>query len=355
MEVPIKELYHKLLNQKIEHIKDLDNLFDPSDYLVSPFNSTDKFMENKYFLTIQQETYFKEIVKKLKDENTRFIALTGSAGTGKTLLTYHIAKRARSQGIKVLILHCGSLNNGHCILKEQYGWSIYNPKNAPALTNFDIVIIDETQRIYPYQFEKYIRLIQENGIKCIFSFDANQYLRDAERSNAITESIEKDLSCKPYVLTSKIRTNKEIADFIRSLFNNKRNFTGSSYSNIWFSYYRNHISAKSLLDRLANDGWKTPQYTPGTISTFHYEKYSSHDKDSAHSVIGQEFDKVAVVLDDQFAYAEDGMLYADNTYYSQRQMLYQIITRTRKQLYVIIINNPIILNRVIDIINNSDK
>ena len=268
------------------------------------------------------------------------------------MLTYHIAKQVIGKGAKVLILHCGPLNEDHDILRKQYGWEIHMPKYTPDITNFDIVIIDETQRLYPYQLQQFVKIIQQKELKCIFAFDANQYLRDAERGNDIKHKIEEDLLCKPYNLTDKIRTNKEIAYFIKQLFNLNKKIPGVSYSNIEFSYCKNAVSAKCVLDKLSNEGWKTPNYTPGLHSTFHYEKYSSPDKDSAHSVVGQEFDKVAVILDDYFRYDENGNLYADNAYYSQRQMLYQIITRTRKQLYIVIVNNPNMLNRIIDILNH---
>ncbi len=64
-EVPVIELYKKLSQQQTEHIKDLDQRFNPSDYLVSPFNSTEKFMGDKYFLTVQQENINNDILKKL--------------------------------------------------------------------------------------------------------------------------------------------------------------------------------------------------------------------------------------------------------------------------------------------------
>lgn len=51
-EVCIAELHQKLYHQQTVRVKDIDILFNPSDYLVSPFNSTDKFMEDKYFLTV---------------------------------------------------------------------------------------------------------------------------------------------------------------------------------------------------------------------------------------------------------------------------------------------------------------
>lgn len=348
-EVCITELYQKLHHQQTVSIKDIDILFNPSDYLVSPFNSTDKFMDDKYFLTVQQENIYKDIISKLKGDGSRFLALTGSAGTGKTLLTYHIAKYAMLEGARVLILHCGSLNRGHYILKQQYGWEIHMPKDAPDLEDYNTIIIDEAQRIYPYQFKEYVKKVRNKKLKCIFSFDANQYLRDSERSNAITQKIEEELQCKPYRLTDKIRTNKEIAFFIKQLFNLKKNIPGMSYSNIEFSYCNDANTGKALLNKLSNEGWKTPNYTPGIHSTFSYEKYLSSYSDSAHSVVGQEFDKVVVVLDDSFKYNTNGELCANNAYYSQRQMLYQIITRTRKQLYLIIINNSMMLNRIIEI------
>ena len=104
-------------------------------------------MAEGYFLTVQQEQIYNEIRTKLSDATTKFIALTGSAGTGKTLLTYHIAKESIRKGEKVLILHCAPLNSGHKILMEEYGWSIHMPKYAPNTTDFDLIIIDDINLI----------------------------------------------------------------------------------------------------------------------------------------------------------------------------------------------------------------
>ena len=112
-----------------------------------------------------------------------------------------------------------------------------------------------------------------------------------------------------------------------------------------------NLLTKSLLQELSKKNWKVPNYTPGTRSTFHYEAYLSGDTECAHSVVGQEFDNVVIVIDDSFKYNSQGDLIADNTYYSQRQMLYQIITRTRKKLHIVIIDNEVMLDRCIDILN----
>lgn len=350
-EITFNELCNILMSQEVVTFNNIDDLFNPSDYLVSPFNSPEKFMSEGYFLTVQQEQIYKEIQTKLSDTVTNFIALTGGAGTGKTLLTYHIAKETIQRGKKVLILHCVPLNSGHQILMDEYNWSIYMPKYAPNTIDFDLIIIDEAQRMYPYQFDKYIREVRTLNKKCIFSYDEKQYLRDNEKQYHTKERIEKELLCTPYKLTDKIRTNKEIAYFIRQLFNIKKNIPNIDYTNIELTYCKDCYSAKLLLQELLERGWKTPNYTPGTRSFFHYEAYLSNDTESAHSVVGQEFNNVVVVIDESFKYNSQGDLIADNTYYSQRQMLYQIITRTRKKLHIVIINNEVMLNRCIDILS----
>ena len=344
-EITFNELCNILMSQEVVTFNNIDDLFNPSDYLVSPFNSPEKFMSEGYFLTVQQEQIYKEIQTKLSDTATNFIALTGGAGTGKTLLTYHIAKETIQRGKKVLILHCAPLNSGHQILMDEYNWSIYMPKYAPNTIDFDLIIIDEAQRMYPYQFDKYIKEVRTLNKKCIFSYDEKQYLRDNEKQYHTKERIEKELLCTPYKLTDKIRTNKEIAYFIRQLFNIKKNIPNIDYTNIELTYCKDCYSAKLLLQELLERGWKTPNYTPGTRSFFHYEAYLSNDTESAHSVVGQEFNNVVVVIDESFKYNSQGDLIADNTYYSQRQMLYQIITRTRKKLHIVIINNEGMLNR----------
>lgn len=350
-EITFNELCNILMSQEVVTFNNIDDLFNPSDYLVSPFNSPEKFMSEGHFLTVQQEQIYKEIQTKLSDTATNFIALTGGAGTGKTLLTYHIAKETIQRGKKVLILHCAPLNSGHQILMDEYNWSIYMPKYAPNTIDFDLIIIDEAQRMYPYQFDKYIKEVRTLNKKCIFSYDEKQYLRDNEKQYHTKERIEKELLCTPYKLTDKIRTNKEIAYFIRQLFNIKKNIPNIDYTNIELTYCKDCYSAKLLLQELLERGWKTPNYTPGTRSFFHYEAYLSNDTESAHSVVGQEFNNVVVVIDESFKYNSQGDLIADNTYYSQRQMLYQIITRTRKKLHIVIINNEVMLNRCIDILS----
>lgn len=350
-EVNISELSEKLLSQDVITFDDIDALFNPADYLISPFNSTDKFISGNYFLTIQQEKIYNCIQKILSNPDANFVAITGNAGTGKTLLTYHIAKECLKSGMRVLVLHCAQLNNGHRNLINNWGWNISMPRYAPDYADYDLIIVDEAQRMYPSQFTKLVEVIKSSNKKCIFSYDEKQYLRENEKKYNIKDKIETELGCAPFKLTDKIRTNKEISYFIKQLLDKNRNMHEAKYPNITFSYCKDSESAKALLNMMHRSDWKTPNYTPGTISFFSYEEYRSEDLDSAHSVIGQEFEKVVIVLDENFAYNSFGELSANNKFYSQKQMLYQIVTRAIKKLHVLIINNETMLDRCIQILS----
>ena len=66
-----------LTNQNLLKINNPDVLFNPSDYLVSPFNSTDKFTNNQYFLTGQQEDIKNQVFKIVNKSISAFISITG--------------------------------------------------------------------------------------------------------------------------------------------------------------------------------------------------------------------------------------------------------------------------------------
>ena len=349
--VSIGELCKELINE-CDEFDDINKLFNPSNYLISPFNSTKKFMEEEYFLTEHQEEIRTNVMKVVETSTTEFMALTGAAGTGKTLLTYDIAKELRNKGKRVLIVHCAQLNSGQRILQNNYEWDICMAKTIKDtdLTQYDIIIVDEAQRIYQAQFNDIKVNAEEKKIKCIFSFDEKQYLHNDEKSRNMAGQISAILTQPIYKLTDKIRTNKEIASFIKPLFDCNEKLSNLKYANIDLCYCSQKQEVILLSRHLQEKGWKIPKYTPGTISTFCYEGYGTAEEESAHEVIGQEFDKVVAIIDNNFGYDEGGKLIANNRYYSQRQMLYQILTRTRQRLYVIILSNEPMLKRCLEIL-----
>lgn len=347
----------KLLEaQKIDNIVNVDSLFNPSNYLVSPFNSTEKFINDEYFLTKQQETIKSQVLKIIEDQTTTsFISIIGSAGTGKTLLTYDIAKELRENGKKSLIIHCGLLNNGQLALNEEHGWNIIPIKDYSRyeLPEYDVVIIDEAQRIRPSQLNKIVEKIQSFNGKCIFSYDKLQTLAKDEERNNIDELINNISSMVSYQLTEKIRTNKEIASFMKALFYGTSAFTPLSKDNIQLNYFNNIKDARDYLDTLDDQEWEILRFTPSQYDNEHHKKYANSSHRTSHEIIGQEFENVVITIDNFFFYDATGKLaYRDRTYYDATKMLFQNITRTRKRLNIVLINNSELLDRCVSILHS---
>lgn len=351
----IESLVEILDRQMVSDSGSPDSLFDPSQYLVSPFNSTKRFLAGEYFLTHQQEEVKSKTLgslEKAKAVCPSFIAITGSAGTGKTLLTYDIVRQLMKEGKRALILHCGQLNDGHALLAN-HGWEISPIKahKARELADFDLVVIDEAQRIYDDQLDDIVARVKLAKIGCVFSYDKVQTLSTWEAKNNAAGKIEGIASIESHKLSEKIRTNKEIAVFIKMLLNMKKNLPLQNNGNIEINYFNNTDDAKKFLENLDSSHWEVLRFTPSQYYDEHHEKYFERGRKTSHQVIGQEFDAVAIAVDEYFGYDASGdLVYGGRAYYAPTKMLFQNITRARKRLNLVIINNREVLNRCMEIL-----
>ncbi|NTZ08201.1 AAA family ATPase [Burkholderia metallica] len=352
-EIGADEVVKLLANQEVNDAEIPDNLFNPSDFLVSPFNSTEKFVNGQYFLTHQQEEIKDKVINSLCEKKaSEFISIMGGAGTGKTLLTYDIAKRVMSADGKPLVIHCGQLNRGHMKLMQS-GWKITAIKDYGKhdFANHDLIIVDEAQRIKADQLESIVEKVKAANGFCIFSHDKLQTLADWEAKSEISEKINSIAPITQYMLSEKIRTNKQIADFIKMLFFAKKTVPIARNDNIEINYFGTAQDAKIYIDGLDDKKWEILRFTPSQYYNEHHEKYGGVLYKTSHQVIGQEFDNVVVTIDEYFSYNDDGyLIYMGKTYYQPAKMLFQNITRSRRRLNLIIINNEQVLNRCISIL-----
>jgi Cdc6-like AAA superfamily ATPase len=361
IEVEYSFLISELNEQRLIEIEDIHKLFDPSNYLVSPFNSTEAFIANQYFLTEHQDVIKNSILNLSTETGPSFISIEGYAGTGKTLLIYDIAKEYINSSKRVLIFHCGVLNDGHIKLRDDYSWEISSIKyyDSYDLSKYDLIILDETQRILKHQLEVFLLKIKETNAKCIFSYDSQQCLASWEIKNNIPQYITDQVSPKHFKLTEKIRTNKEIASFIKNLFDLSKKNPNQEYSNVYVQYFSTVLGAKKYIEVLKSHGWKVINYTPSRFNNYPYDRFQNGYDDSAHKVIGQEFDNVVAVLDEYFYYDQNGRLstqgWHTSPYYHPTKMLFQIVTRARKKLHIIIIKNEAILNECLNILQSNKK
>lgn len=334
----------------------IENLFRPKDYLISPLNTPEKFLEGKYFLNNQQEQIKKRIIETVLTNNCLY-GIKGAAGTGKTLLLYDIAKTL-SENVRVGVIHCGLLNEGHRYLDSQLtNVSIIDAKSISHewLSDYQIICVDETQRLYRSSLDLILQDFSDGSVLgCIFSYDSAQALSKTEVRRNNPKRLNEIEEFREEKLTERIRTNKEIYSFIRNMMRlYDRPHEKVDYKNIDI-LYANDVRESDVITRFyRSNGYTfitfTPsQYVPNSID--HYSGFVN-----SHQVIGQEFDKVILVLDNNFRYSEKGELEGrehPNPDYLFPRLFYQNISRTREKLCLVILNNPDMFEKLLKIKEN---
>ena len=348
----------------ISYIEDLEEgiieqLFVPSNYLISPFNTTERFIENQYFLTKHQEQIKSNVSNHvLKGEASKIISISGTAGTGKTLLTYDLAKSFIHSGKNTTIVHCAQSNNGIDSLSFKHGWDIYSISGLGRISkNSDILILDESQRLTQTQLEKILKLT--DGYK-IFSHDVNQRLNRNNESKEVVEKIESLSGKLNYKLSNKIRYNKSLSSFIQKFFNLKKtksdDLSGKDYKDISFYYTTCLVDAQKYISYLRSLNWEHIYLSNSLHTNEALDKVVFRSRNSSHKAIGQEYDDVVVTITEDFFYNSNSKLsYNVSSYYNPIETLFQAVTRTRKRLAIVIINNEDVYKKCMEIIHPLPK
>ena len=350
-------------NETLEEL--IEPSFPPGRFLISPFNSTKEFLEGRFFLTDQQRKVKAAVLRFVNDASAGgFCAISGGPGTGKTLLLYDIAQTLEKEGKRVMIGHAGALNSGHTELVEN-GWAIKSTKDLVFWDHsiykrrivdedIDVFLIDEAQRCYPYIIDALVEEIGRGEKKCLFSYDADQIMSNGEQARRNDERIQSLVNNNSYRLTSGIRTNSEVYSFIKGLFNKRHQANNEAFNHVEISYCKSVEEARDMLDTLRKEGYFVPKFTPMLHGTEDYESWFLSDEPSAHEIIGQEFDNVVGLLSANLYYDENGKLASHGKYYYREdRMLYQILTRARHKIHLVIMNNPLILERCLRLLKNK--
>lgn len=118
-----------------------------------------------------------------------------------------------------------------------------------------------------------------------------------------------------------------------------------------FEYYNDIFIMNFFILDLKEKGWEILQFTSNRYKRDAHEQYLDYSNQISHGIIGQEFDNVVVIVDQHFRYKDNGELdYFANSHYLADKMLFQNMTRTRNQLKILILNNPVILDRCLTLL-----
>ena len=359
-----KSIYKRLRERGLIYTKTIEQFFDPCFYLVSPINTPDRFLEKEYFLNNQQTSIRKSIMEA--DPERHLFGIRGSAGTGKTLLLYDIAF-AYGETRPTCIVHSGMLSEGHQYLKEHADRVDLLPAkmvDRQTLEKYEIICVDETQRLYASVLDDILGAAEQESKRCIFAYDFSQALSKSEIRRNNPERLNRIEGFEEFRLKDRVRTNNKINSFIRNMLRlydrPKRKMT---YEDVDVLCANDTHEADLILRLYMSRGYQLITLFPAPADGGDADVRAEGDPDalyyadaaSSREVIGQEYDKVIVVMDSNFYYNEFGELAGrsqpDPDYLFTR-LFYQNITRARSSLSFVVLNNPEVFETLIKIKNN---
>lgn len=350
IEINIEDLIC-ILNEMKDHEIDLENMFKPINYLISPLNSPERFLEKAYFLTDAQVEIKQKIDTHISNHQESRIVIEGQPGTGKTLLTFDIGL-SYSKVRKVCIVHCGIVSGGHSYIDKNSPIDVFPIKKLKSIdiSKYSLVIIDEAQRIFSQHWE-YIqnKILSLNNI-VIFSLDPDQVMSNRESLDNTTIKIKQIKDIQQYKLTNKIRTNPSVSNFVKVLMDTSKREKIKDTSSIYLYTSRNNDQTVNLIRILTSSGFEYIKFTPSNYKLGHMDKMPNAI--NSHQVIGQEFDNVVIIINDDFYY-ERNILKSKphpNPNFIYVKLLYQSATRARSNLAIIVENNSDIFNTLLNLL-----
>lgn len=334
-----------------DYIRDgIERFFEPRQFLISPLNTPDQFLQGYYFLTRQQQEIEESILKHIEENRGRaaFIGIAGGAGTGKTLLLYDIVRKIAGKTNPCCIIHSGDLSDGHGYLKDH--WRYVDIVPADRLNSTDLIwlgdcqylFIDEADSIDITVIDKITGLVQAKRLTAVYSFDSDQWMIPEDRKDTASTHLQKLKEYREYTLSEKIRTSTEIISFFRSMLNYHEGIQSyADYSDIDVIYADDDKEANRIISLYENQ--LRYKYIANAFSGGERGlSADSPDSQDASHTMEQGFDNVLILMDDHFRYDEEGRLcgpvYAktETLFY---KLMYQDVSKARSKLCVLVTGN----------------
>lgn len=337
---------------------DLDALFVPKNYLVSPVMNFDAFMKRQYFLSGQQESIKKTVLAHLAGQGSGGMVVQGDSGTGKTLLLYDVALAMSEMSHKpALIFHGASLTNYHEAFNvrcREIEICRLGDLKSTNIGSYCFVGFDEAHRMRPHQFEAAMEQVSLVGVPFLVMLDPKQDAFKRNERNDVQSICERFVPHnRMLTLTKKFRTNATIADFIEAFVNNG-NVRLATTEGIEVVYARTTKDAMSLVESFARKGF---QYI--ALPTTSYAEDGLADlqlsgQPNAHGVIGLEYQKVVMIA--SHVHMEKGRLCDDpypNPVLLPTRMLYQGLTRAQSEIALVVLDRWDVFQRAIELLSRA--
>ena len=333
----------------------IDRLFRASEYLISPEEDPERFLQGKYFLTPAQDQVKSAFLKDLEAaRGSAFFRISGKPGTGKTLLIYDIAKRLSERGRTLII--CGeepfeglkaisdAIENLDFIFADEI-------TSSGQLGKYAFVLADEALRTDSATLDIYRSAAGEYGQSYIFCTDPAAALTESEKKNDISGKIEALGLSGDYELSERLRVNMQIQTFIQRLRHlgckTEKNY---EFESISVNYAENTEEAREIIKYYRDRG-----YVFINANRYPDDPYADiEDEFESRHVAGREYGNVVMLMDSSFSYDKDGYLRTipePDPEHLYPNIFYPDVTRVRDHLALVIVDAPELFDNVISIID----
>ena len=121
------------------------------------------------------------------------------------------------------------------------------------------------------------------------------------------------------------------------------------------AFAKSYEEAKILIEYYEQKDYQYISYTPSIFKSSPLDVLNNES--NTHQVIGQEFDNIVIILDNNFRYKNGVMACGvhPNPDYLYQKLFYQAITRVREKIAIIVVENEQMFNTILGVLRGQEN
>lgn len=337
IEASWNQLCAALQKEGKDYSGDIENLFRAEWYLFSPLTEPNRFLNKEYFLTAQQRDIKRQILKKIREEQTGYFSFSGLPGTGKTLLLYDIAMKLSNRQ-QVCIIHCGEAGKKWEILHKRLQRIDFLSDNQLetqfSLEDYHAILVDEAHLLSVEKLNVLLNMSEDRLI--IFSSDSEEMISPKEMDQSTMKRMQELPNLQTFRLTNRIRTNAELSSFIQNMMHLPVRKNQNGYPHVSVVYANDEKEADTLVQDYVRQGYQYFQQMEGA------ELGVTAVRDTV---------KMVVMLDERYYYDEDQYLRSRNPMQngqSEVRRLFHLLNQAKENLAFVVKENETLYGILLD-------
>ena len=337
IEASWNQLCAALQKEGKDYSGDIENLFRAEWYLFSPLTEPNRFLNKEYFLTAQQRDIKRQILKKIREEQTGYFSFSGLPGTGKTLLLYDIAMKLSNRQ-QVCIIHCGEAGKKWEILHKRLQRIDFLSDNQLetqfSLEDYHEILVDEAHLLSVEKLNVLLNMSEDRPI--IFSSDSEEMISPKEMDQSTMKRMQELPNLQTFRLTNRIRTNAELSSFIQNMMHLPVRKNQNGYPHVSVVYANDEKEADTLVQDYVRQGYQYFQQMEGA------ELGVTAVRDTV---------KMVVMLDERYYYDEDQYLRSRNPMQngqSEVRRLFHLLNQAKENLAFVVKENETLYGILLD-------